>query len=255
MRFLKRKWRSITIILLSIILVIPGIFYIYTLDYYRALPIATETLNSDNVENDIQNKMIVFRPQESASGKGIIFYPGGKVDYLAYAPLMEQIAQEGYTCFLMKMSFNLAVFNQEAANKPIEKYKKIDSWYMSGHSLGGAMASIYASKHQGQIDGLILLGAYPAVDLSSSNMGMLSIYGSEDLILSKDKVEKNRSYGPTDSTYFEIKGGNHAYYGSYGNQKKDGKVIITDTEQQEITVREIVKFMKEDMEEHKKLEK
>ncbi len=41
---------------------------------------------------------MVFAPASAASGCGIIFYPGGKVDPRAYAPLMRAFAERGFTC-------------------------------------------------------------------------------------------------------------------------------------------------------------
>lgn len=240
----KQIFKRVILIVLSLILIAFGGFYIYTLDYYHALPIAMEALTGGSVEYEMKDNMIVFTPENNITDKGLIFYPGGKVDYLSYIPLMEKIAKEGYTCFLLKMPLNLAVFDQNAADKPIDEYGDIKSWYISGHSLGGAMASIYASKNLDKIDGLVLLGAYPAANLSSSDIGMISIFGSEDKILSKDSFEKNKSNGPKDSIYFEIKGGNHAYYGNYGNQNKDGIATITPEEQQDITAKKIVDFMR-----------
>ena len=156
---------------------------------------------------------------------------------------MQRIAKEGYTCFLMQMPFNLAVFDQNAAKRPISEYKDIDSWYLSGHSLGGAMASIYTSKNIDKVKGLILLGAYPAADLSEYDVDMISIYGSEDKILIKDSFEKNKAYGPENSKYVEIKGGNHAYYGNYGEQENDGIPTITAKKQQDLTIERILEFM------------
>lgn len=241
----KSIFRKVVFIIISLILVVVIGFYTYILDYYHAEPIAMETLTGGSVEYEMTDNMIIFNPKENIKDKGIIFYPGGKVDYLSYIPLMDKIAKDGYTCFLMKMPFNLAVFNQNAAAVPIEEYKDIKSWYLGGHSLGGAMGSIYVSKNLDKFDGLILLGAYPSADLSLSNLKMISIYGSEDKILSKDSFEKNKSNGPKYSIYFEIEGGNHAYYGNYGNQKNDGIATITQEEQQHITVKEIINFLED----------
>lgn len=239
-----KLWKKILLIILSILIIISGGFYIYTLDYYHALPIAQETLNKGDIDYQKAGNIIVFNPDNKQINKGIIFYPGGKVDYISYIPLMKRIAKEGYTCVLIKMPFNLAVFDQNAADKPIEEYDNIDSWYIAGHSLGGAMGSVYASKNQDKVDGLILLGAYPSADLSSSDLKMLSIYGSNDEMLSKDAFEENKKNAPKDTRYIKVKGGNHAYYGNYGEQDKDGKALITPEEQQEITVKEILKFLK-----------
>lgn len=239
-----KLWKKILLIMLSTLIIFFGGFYAYTLDYYHAFSIAQEVLNKGDVDYQKTGDTIVFNPENNKMNKGIIFYPGGKVDYLSYIPLMQRIAKEGYTCVLMKMPFNLAVFNQNAADKPIDQYKNVESWYIAGHSLGGAMGSIYASKNEDKIDGLILLGSYPSADLSTSNLKMLSIYGSNDEILNKDSFEDNKKNAPQNTKYIEIKGGNHAYYGNYGEQEDDGKALITAEEQQDITVEEILNFLK-----------
>lgn len=241
------KWnwllKRAVLIILSLILVLFSAFYIYTLNYYHALPIAMEALSDESIDYSLEKNMIVFTPTTNKNNKGLIFYPGGKVEYLSYIPLMQRVAREGYTCFLMKMPFNLAVFDQNAANRPIDEYKDINSWYLSGHSLGGAMASKYTSKNIDKLDGLILLGSYPAANLSKYNIPMISIYGSEDKILSKDSFEKNKAYGSQNTKYVEIKGGNHAYYGNYGEQKNDGIASITTEKQQALTADRILEFM------------
>lgn len=230
-------------ILFSLIIITSVAFYVYTLDYYHALPIAMETLSKDSNNYKLEKNMIVFMPRSEDKNKGIVFYPGGKVDYLSYIPLMEKLSYEGFTCFLMKMPFNLAVFKQNAADIPIKEYMGIESWYLSGHSLGGAMASVYTSNNSDKVDGLILMGAYPSADLSLSNIEMISIYGSEDRVLSKESFENNKPNGPKDSIYYKIEGGNHAYYGNYGKQKNDGEATITPEEQQNITVEKIAELI------------
>lgn len=48
-----------------------------------------------------------------------------------------------------------------------------EKWYLSGHSLGGAMIANYAEKHieakDTSITGLILLAAYPTKNLAQSH--------------------------------------------------------------------------------------
>ena len=94
----------------------------------------------------------------NALDTGIIFYPGGKVEYTAYSPLMQGFAKEGYFCALVKMPFGLAVFDTNAAKDVKEAHPEITHWIIGGHSLGGAMAAKYAAISD--FDGLFLLAAY-----------------------------------------------------------------------------------------------
>ena len=165
------------------------------------------------------------------------------MEYTSYLPLMEKISEAGYTCILVKMPFNLAVFNVNAAEKIIKEFPDITNWYIGGHSLGGAMASSFAGNNTEKLKGLVLLGAYPASDLSSTRLALLSIYGEHDQVLNKDKFEKNKAYAPEDTLYIEIPGGNHAYFGSYGQQQGDGAAAITNEEQQGLTAEAIIEFI------------
>jgi len=164
---------------------------------------------------------------------GLIFYPGGKVEAAAYYPLLDKLSKNGITCVLLKMPFNLAVFDIDAADKVYESLPDIENWYISGHSLGGAMASSYIEGNSDKLNGLILLGAYP---INNEQLVTLAIYGSEDLGLDKSKLSSMKNV-------FEIIGGNHAYFGNYGEQKGDGKATISRDEQQKITVDEIIEFI------------
>jgi len=237
-------WKKLLIVFLSLLIFASGTFYIYTLDYYKAEPIAMEVLaNEQNLNISKSNDMIVFQPKYGVSDKGFIFYPGGKVEYLSYIPLMQKISNKGYTCVLLKMPFNLAVFDINAADRAIKELPDVKSWYVGGHSLGGAMSSVYAERNFDKLSGVIFLGAYPSSDLSKTELTMLSINGSEDKILNKESFENNKTNAPLNTQYYEMKGGNHANYGNYGMQDKDGIATITAEEQQETTVKVIVDFI------------
>ncbi len=83
---------------------------------------------------------------------GLIFYPGGKVEYTAYQPLMAACAERDILCVLVEMPFNLAVFDINAADGIQEQYPEVGHWYIGGHSLGGSMAASYLSKHTEKFD-------------------------------------------------------------------------------------------------------
>ena len=47
----------------------------------------------------------------------------------------------------------------------------------------------------------------------------------------------------TNNTEYIIDGGNHAYFGCYGEQKGDGKALITRDKQINLTVNKILEFL------------
>lgn len=84
-----------------------------------------------------------------------------------------------------------------------------------------------------KVKGLILLGAYP---VNEAPIDTLAIYGTHDVMLDLEKVAR------ADIVY-EIQGGNHAYFGDYGEQEGDGQATISRQQQQEITVEQIMAFI------------
>jgi len=235
--------RKILIIIISIVAVLALIFSacaIYLADYYRAEEGAIAVFApEDNVlVSTLDNGNIVFEPQNATVG--FIFYPGGKVEHNAYQPLLAALAREGVLCVLVEMPFNLAVFDVNAADGIREHYPQITDWYIGGHSLGGSMAASYLADHVDEYEGLILLGSYSTVDLSNTALDILSIYGSEDKVLNREKYDENKPNLPSDVIEVVIEGGCHAYFGMYGAQDGDGIPTISQTEQIQLTVEHIL---------------
>ena len=235
----KRKTRialGIGVIFLALVIACA----IYLGDYYHADMEKIEAFTEQStveMQTD-ENGYLIFEPEQIENG--LIFYPGGKVEHTAYIPLMEALASKGTLCILVKMPFRLAVFDGNAADGLQENYPKVENWYIGGHSLGGSMAASYLSKHAKVFDGLILLGSYSTADLSDLNVEVLSIYGSEDLVLNRENYETNKENLPDDFKEVIIEGGCHAYFGMYGAQEGDGMPGITNEEQIARTVEAII---------------
>lgn len=219
-------------ILVLLLAVCAEAFFWYVSDYYRAEDVALEVLAQDSGIT-VQDNLTILSlsvPSDTA----IIFYPGAKVEAEAYLPLLEQIQQTGVTCILVHMPFHMAIFDANAAEDVMEQFPDIQHWYMAGHSMGGAMASQFASDHPEEIDGLILLGAYIYGDYPAEKT--LTVYGSLN-----QSVEDHIDYT---ENVVEIEGGNHAQFGNYGLQKGDLPATISAEEQQRQTVCAIEEFMK-----------
>lgn len=219
-------------ILVLLLAVCAGAFFWYVSDYYRAEDVALEVLAQDSGIT-VQDNLTILSPSVS-SDTAVIFYPGAKVEAEAYLPLLEQIQQTGVTCILVHMPFHMAIFDANAAEDVMEQFPDIQHWYMAGHSMGGAMASQFASDHPEEIDGLILLGAYIYGDYPAEKT--LTVYGSLN-----QSVEDHIDYT---ENVVEIEGGNHAQFGNYGLQKGDLPATISAEEQQRQTVCAIEEFMK-----------
>ena len=241
----KRKpffWITAVVVVLAVIVIACTV---YVKDYYRADTDAVAAFTPiDNIE--VQNPkdgMIVCVPENPRAG--LIFYPGGKVEYTAYIPLMKALAAEGIQCALVEMPFNLAVLDVNAADGIQTLYPEIEDWYIGGHSLGGSMAASYLADHANGFDGLLLLGSYSTADLSDTDLDVLSIYGSEDRVLNHEKYSEYMCNLPDDFEEYVIDGGCHAYFGMYGPQAGDGAPTISNEEQIAITVSAVKEWIED----------
>ena len=189
--------------------------------------------SSEEVNITIESNYIYFDGKEN--NKALIFYQGAKVDNIAYSRLMYELAENGIDCFLLNVPYRFALLGLNMPDKIINNYN-YEEWYIGGHSLGGVVASMYASNHN-NINGLILLASYPCA-LLNDNIKVISIYGSNDKVL--DKTSYNNAVWPLHTQEYIIEGGNHSGFGNYGEQKGDGKALISNTLQQDETIEIIV---------------
>ena len=194
---------------------------------------AMANLEDSTLVDVTENNFISFTPENTTATTGLIIYPGAKVEPEAYAPLANKIAQAGYEVIITPMPLNFAIFDSNAADEVISKFPNIKNWVISGHSLGGVMAAKYASENS-NIKGVIFYASYPQGDeLKDSNIEVASIYGSLDGVADLEKIIGSKDLLPTSTTFVEITGGNHAQFGSYGEQSGDNPAEISADEQVE----------------------
>lgn len=236
------KRKKIICITGAVLVILSTACAIYLADNYSADMDAIASFGYDGMTVSEEDGLMVFTPEGEIKA-GMIFYPGGKVDHKAYSSLMMALAGKGIMCVVPSMPFDLAVLDMNAADGIIETYGQTDRWYVGGHSLGGSMAASYLADNAADFEGLVLLGSYSTADLSAAGLDVLSVYGSEDKVLNMEKYRENSANLPEDTVEYVIEGGNHACFGTYGEQEGDGKALITNKEQIDITVRQIIEFI------------
>ena len=214
-------------------------------DSYAAQP---DAVIASTVETGVvhvsqpEQNILLFYPEKPVAG--LVFYPGARVEFSSYSPLMHKLARSGILCVLVQMPADIALFYTDAAKGIPAQYPEIGTWYIGGHSLGGAAAAMYVQKHPDEYDGLLLLASYSSVDLRETGLNVISIYGENDLVLNRKSYEKYRSNLPENVWELVIPGGNHAQFGSYGEQDGDGPAEITAKEQRAITAAFCLEHMK-----------
>lgn len=241
----KKKFGYKNILIGILVIIITGAigFFMWASNSYTPRETAKQALLSDDVVDVEISDYISFTPKNVDVTKGLILYPGAKVEAEAYAPLAKEISKQGYEVIIANMPLNFAIFSPNEANKIINNYENIESWTIGGHSLGGVMASKFASNNK-FIDGVVLLASYPSGDeLKNLGKEVISIWGSSDGVLNFENIYSSKSNLPEDTTYVEIEGGNHAQFGDYGKQKGDNEALITEQEQLDITSKSIIEFL------------
>ncbi len=228
-----RKNRRLLFIIIVVVLLPLLLFLLYSSDYYRADETAEKAMTGTDQVNvsEIREGWLFDGP---GNATGMVFYPGGKVEETAYAPLLSKLAENGIDVYLMKMPFHLVFFGLNKADDIINAYQ-YDHWYIAGHSLGGVGAGFYADRNSDRLDGIILLASYTTKKMDD-DLITVSVYGTEDGVLNREGYQKNLENVSAHFTEHVIKGGNHAQFGSYGPQKKDKEAKISAPEQVEETV-------------------
>lgn len=235
----RKRAKKAGLICLAVIIALVIISFAYVGNYYHVQDRASALESTDDVMVEEVDYGYFF--DGPGNDTALIFYPGAKVEDLSYANLLKQLAADGIDCYLVHMPGNLAFCGMNRADKVMQNYD-YDHWYLAGHSLGGAMAAVYADKNSEKLDGLIFLAAYSTKDLSDTDLKVLSVYGSNDQVVNMDKIAEGRKLMPSAYEEFCIQGGNHAGYGDYGVQKGDGEATISAQEQQQETVKKVEEF-------------
>ena len=241
---MKLIWKILIGIGAAILLVVGG-FSVWAYTPAQPMPEALAAMQSTSSVTVSQDGWVTFQPASGQPDTGVIFYPGGRVNFRAYAPLASELAQQGYLVTIVPMPFNLAIFGANRAEEVIAAYPEIDTWVIGGHSLGGAMAASFVYNNPDAVDGLFFLAAYPASSqsLADSPIKVLSISGTNDGLANPEKIAASVPLLPADTVFYPIEGGNHAQFGWYGAQSGDNPATISREEQQQIVLEKLVYFL------------
>ena len=243
---MKKKNKTLKIIsftILGLLAVVTLFMASFFMNSYEPSTEAMANLKDSALVDVTEDNFITFTPQNKEATTGLIIYPGAKVEPESYAPLANKIAQAGYEVVITPMPLNFAIFDANAADEVISKFPNIKNWAIAGHSLGGVMAAKYASEHD-NINGVIFYASYPQGDeLKNSDVEVTSVYGSDDGVANLEKITQSKDLLPASTTFVEIDGGNHAQFGSYGEQSGDNPAEISADEQTNIAADASIKLL------------
>lgn len=244
---MKRSYKILIGCFIFFILVLLGSLFFVQSKTYQPLSEAlkeTEPTNQYTVEES--SDAIIFRPLNEPQSTSVLFYQGGLVEEKSYSSIAAKLAAEGYPVYLVKHSLNLAVTDADKAETIITD-EEIQNFVIGGHSLGGVMASRFANEHYSKsLKGVFLLASYPDEKgrLDKLPISVLSLIGSNDGVVDEEAYQLGKNYLPATTSFYTIDGGNHAGFGDYGNQEGDLPATISPEQQQEQTVDQLVKWLR-----------
>lgn len=236
----KKWWKTFKFIWLCIVL----IFFIWNWTTFQSHNIPKNTfINSDIVSITETNNQITFKSDTSKKKLELIFFQGGLTDPKAYAPLCKKIAENGFTCHLIKMNWRLPQYDYQKIYKLFDL--KQGNYIIGGHSQGGKMAAQFVYKNPNLMKGLFLMGtSHPRdIDLSSQKIPCIKLYAENDGLASVQEVMENKTKLPHDTKLVLIKGGNHSQFGYLGKLLMDNSADISLEQQQQQTLHNLIKFM------------
>jgi hypothetical protein len=229
--------RTVAVIVVVVVLAVVAFLFYSSMVRRGDRAAALEAWTDPAVSITSTDHSIIMAPTGEASGEGLVFIPGAKVDPYAYLyKLSGLVGQTGATVVITKPTLNLAFFDSRPLTYFEADAADVTSWYVGGHSLGGVRACQLAEGTKG----LILFGSYCANDLSGSGLTVLSISGSDDGLSTPDKIAAAKDLLPANATFAEIEGLNHAGFGDYGVQPGDGVATLTDAEERSAITDELL---------------
>ena len=188
---------------------------------------------------------IIYKPVGIEPTVGVVFYAGNPVDYRDYGTLLTAIASAGYLVISPEFPLDTAALNVIAGEEYMKQYPDIQEWFLAGHSHGGGVSTVELALRPNLFKGLILIDSIIGVPVTQEGFPVLTFHATEDLAVPGYQHSiLMAELAAADTTEVVIEGGNHAQFGDYGIQFNDGVAKISKEEQLDITIREILKFLK-----------
>lgn len=186
---------------------------------------------------------IIFKADTGTAKLEVIFFQGAMTDPKAYAPLCRSLAQQGFTCHLIRMAWRLPIKDYKKINRLFDLQAK--NYVIGGHSQGGKIAAQAVFENPNVFKGLFLLGtSHPRdISLADHTLPILKLYAEKDGLASMKEVLANKDKLPAQAELVLIKGGNHSQFGYLGQLFMDESPQISREAQQKQTLEHLVNFL------------
>lgn len=233
------RWRKVLLVLVAVLVGFTmAVAGTWVLRYPSVEPGPRQAVLDDpTLEVTTTDDRVTLAPVDGGTNTTVVFYPGAGVPPQAYLATWAPIVREqGLTVVIPSMPLRLAVLDANAATGiraavADEALEDDGTWWVGGHSLGGAMAaSFLADEPADRWDGLLLWGAYPSGDALADrdDLAVVSVSGSRDGLTTPEDVEASRANLPGTTVFAVLDGVNHTQFGAYGDQRGDLEATVDD---------------------------
>ena len=240
-------WRVALVVVALVVLVFGGTWLQQQWRHAEATPEALAASVTDDEVLVEDGRFLTLRPRHVVERMGVVVYPGAYVDIRGYLPTLRPVAAAGYRVVIVPMPFELAVFGiarvleVQAANPDLKR------WALIGHSVGGAMGPLFASRHPGALAGVIIWDSYPP------SMAQFARYPKPVWHIHRARPDGSpppafaaqRGEFPSNSVWVPIRGGTHMQFGSFtaGGYQEDWVAGISRVDQQAQVARATVQAL------------
>lgn len=216
-------WTALTSLIVTLVGFLTYFHIVFPADRAATL----EVYRDDRVSVSASDARVIMSPTGEAHSRGVLYFPGARVDPYAYLYPLSDIAAAGYTVVIVDPLFNMALFDTRGVEELTRDVPAITEWVLAGHSLGGVKACMEASHPS--VTGLVLFASYCANDISGLDIEVLQVIGDQDGLLDDALRRDAESFLPPGlHSIVTIPGANHADFGTYGPQPGDGESTQSD---------------------------
>jgi hypothetical protein len=195
---------------------------------YAASPVALDALVPDDTIR-IRDRITWYEMspiREDPAGNeippttGLVFVPGARVDPRAYAHVLRPLVDAGFFVAVLKDPLGFSILDPDHPEVVLGLHPDIAHWAVGGHSLGGTTAAGVADTNE-QVNGLVLFASYPAGPIVRTDLKAVSVFGTADGLVSVADIEGSKANLPAGTTFVEVPGAAHSWFGDYGEQAGD----------------------------------
>ena len=250
----RRLWRYVRRAWITIGLTLTAILGIWSLVAFRSAPEGRVAIRSDG-SVDVRREGGVWSFVPTLRGApprpGLVFFPGGLVDPVAYAPLARAVASAGFPAFIVELPRRGAFGGADDPSIDARLAALLATpttprrWIAAGHSRGAVIASRIAAEGRRGLAGLVLIGTtHPRdVDLAALALPVTKVVGTRDGLARPHVVEANRAKLPRATRWIRVEGGNHSQFGWYGFQPGDRRATMAASEQRARMINAVIAML------------